>query len=179
MSVDAEARFEQARRMVRDRHPGLYAKETMRRFKGRWSPMVTVITDEPTEHDDWEFVTDVAELGSTWGKFVVDTRGLEHVPRDVVGRLAEAMEAEPKAARAVTTGRPPLVMTRRWNLHDRHATPDRVLVVDDPQIGPEPSLPDHLPRPGWEVPSQILDAGLPIQRLLPEEAGPMPDPHSW
>jgi GT2 family glycosyltransferase len=179
MSVDAEARFEAARRMVRDRHPRLYAEEKMRRFKKRWFPFVTVVADRAVEHDDWEYVSDVLELGSTWGKFVVDARALDPVPVEVIERLADALETEPKAARAVTTGRPPLVMTRRWNLHDRQATPDRILVVDDPQIGPEPSIAGHVPRPGWEVPTHLRDARLPIQRQPPEEAGLLPDPLSW
>jgi hypothetical protein len=179
MSVDAEARFEQARRMVRDRHPRLYATETMRRFKNRWFPLVTLIGDEQPDRDDWESVTDIAGLASTWGKFVIDARGLEPFPTEVVARLADALESEPKAARAVTTGMPPLVMTRRWNLHDRRATPDRVVIVEEPQAGPEATLPEHLPRPGWEVPSQVHDLGLPIQRQPPEEDGRMPDPYSW
>jgi hypothetical protein len=74
---------------------------------------------------------------------------------------------------------PPVVMTRRWNLHDPGATPDRVLVMDDPMVGPEAVIPALMFRSGWAVPKTILDMGLPVQHQPPEEEGHLPDPASW
>jgi glycosyltransferase involved in cell wall biosynthesis len=179
MSVDAEARFEEARRMVRDRHPVLYEAERVHRFKRRWYPLVTALTDQPDSHDEIECVEDPGRIPATWGKYVADVRGLEPLPVELLLSMAEALEGDGKASRAVTSGLPPVVMTRRWNLHDPGATPDRVIVLDDPSPGPEPELPSHIPRPGWAVPQAILDMGVPLQRQPPEESGRLVDPSSW
>lgn len=179
MSVGTESRFEEGRRMVRDRNRHLYEPDRLRRFKQRWYPLVTVLTDHPVEKDAWEFVTGLEQLGSTWGKYVVDARGLDPLPIGVINALAEALESNPKADRAVTSGLPPLAMVRRWSLHDRGATPDRAIVIEEPLVGPEAALPEHLPRAGWEVPRQLLESGVAIQRQPPEEDGHLPDPGSW
>jgi len=180
MSVGTEARFEEGRRLVRDRHQDLYEQERLRRFKDRWYPMVTVVTDNgDSKHEDFEFIVDTGALATTWGKYVVDVRGLELADYSLLVTMAEALEAQPKAARAVTGGLPPVVMVRRWNLHDPGATPDRVIVVDNPTVGPEPVIPSHVPRPGWAVPGPLLDMGVPVQRQAPEEQGRLVDASKW
>ncbi|MCI0545213.1 MAG: glycosyltransferase [Actinobacteria bacterium] len=178
MSVRTEAQFDVGRRMVRDRHPDLYDPETMRRFKRRWYPLVTAIGEGGDSGDDVEWIPDPERLVTTWGKFVVDTRGVDPPGAPLLATMAQALEGEPRAARAVTKGLPPLVMQRRWNLHDPGATPDRVIVVEDPTVGPEPALPTHVPRAGWSVPAE-LDDTLPVQRQVPEETGLAVDPARW
>ncbi|MEX0865178.1 MAG: glycosyltransferase [Acidimicrobiia bacterium] len=179
MSVSTEARFEEGRRLVRDRHLHLYQTDRLQRFKRRWYPLVTVLADRPGEEDDREYVSGVEELGAGWGKYVIDVRGVDPEPVATIAALADALESQPKAARAVTAGLPPLVMVRRWNLHDRGATPDRAVVIEDPLVGPEPTVPDHLPRAGWEVPPHLTDSGVAVQRQPPEEDGRLPHADSW
>ncbi len=180
MSVDTESRFEEGRRMVRDRHPDLYQPERIRRFKRRWYPLVTLITDlGGVGHGDIEVVESLDGLSETWGKYVADLRGIDPLPLDLVMSMASALESNPKAARAVTRGLPPVMLLRRWNLHDPGATPDGVIVVDDPIVGREVEIPAHLPRPGWSVPEGLGPPGVAIQRQPPEEAGSIPDPERW
>ncbi|MFQ5524509.1 MAG: glycosyltransferase family 2 protein, partial [Acidimicrobiia bacterium] len=175
MSVDTEARFEEGRRAVRDRHPELYG--SLGEWKARWYPLVTVVADTPVEGVDIETVGTTEELASSWGKYVVDARGVE-VSAEVLMVLAEALEENPEAARARTAGTPPLVMVRRWNLHDPEASPTGEVVVDHPQAGPETSLPEHVEREGWTVPKG-LEEPIPVQRQRPEEPGSLPDPPTW
>lgn len=180
MSVATEARFEEGRRLVRDRHGELYDPERLRRFKKRWYPLVTVVADQvEAEHAEIEVVDSVEGLTGTWGKYVTDVRGIEPMPLELVMSMATALESNPKAARAVTGGLPPVVMVRRWNLHDPGATPNGVVVVDDPTVGREVEMPNHLPRPGWSVPDGMVPPGVTVQRQPPEEAGTMPDPNRW
>ncbi len=179
MSVDTESRFEDGRRMVRDRHPGLYSPSSLADLKKKWYPMITVIgTGGETLPADSELIRSPDELGRSWGKYVVDTRGLTVVDTTVVTELAEALEGQPRAARARTSADPPMLMTRRWNLHDPEAAPDLDLVIEAEQTGPSFSLPDLVPRPGWATPAH-LGRELPVQRQPPEEAGHIADPDLW
>jgi glycosyltransferase involved in cell wall biosynthesis/GT2 family glycosyltransferase len=180
MSVRTEARFEEGRRMVRDRHRGLYETAAFRACKERWYPLVTVVadtTDRP--HPEVEAVTSVDGLLDTWGKYVADVRGLEEVPVDLLLEMAAALEDEPSAERAVTSGSPPLVLRRRWSLHDPGSGHAGVVAIPSPQPGGTGSLPDHLPRHGWSVPADAGRWGVPVQRHAPEESGTMPDPWEW
>lgn len=180
MSVDTEARFEEGRRMVRDRHPELYEPDRLRRLKSRWYPKVTAIADGTERlHAEIEMVEDEAALAATWGKYVADVRGIEPVPVDLMLKMADVLESEPTAVKAVSNGLPPLVLERRWCLHDPGAPHDGVVVLEDEFQGPEVTLPDHVPRPGWAVPEALIDREVPVQRHPPEEAGDMPDPGRW
>src|SRR5690606_40358180 len=78
MSVRTEARFEEGRRMVRDRHPELYSQESMRRSKTVWYPLITIVSDfAPPVDPDVEVVGAEGDRGTAWGKFVVDRRCID------------------------------------------------------------------------------------------------------
>jgi hypothetical protein len=180
MSVETEARFEEGRRMVRDRHPDIYATASLADSKRRWYPSVTVIgpPDTPVPADA-ELIESPDRLGSTWGKYVVDLRGAHGATPDVVERLAAALEAAPSAALARTTGEPPLTCVRRWNLHDPGADPAGELVIDHPASGGSVLPLGAFPREGWTVPAEARSAGVPVRRQRPEESALLPDPGAW
>jgi cellulose synthase/poly-beta-1,6-N-acetylglucosamine synthase-like glycosyltransferase len=62
MSVDTEARFEQGRAEVVQRHPGLYDVEAVRELKGQWYPWVSVILTSEQVAAVSKWVIDDAEL---------------------------------------------------------------------------------------------------------------------
>lgn len=178
MSVDTEAQFEDGRRSVRDRHPDLYSSEALRELKRKWYPLITVLGGFPELPEEVEAIPDEGELIRSWGKFVVDLRGVSDLPTESLFRLADALESDPDAESATTSGTPPLVMRRRWNLHDANAPASNVLHLEDPQTGSESVLPAHVPRGGWTVPIDLADA-VPVQRQAPQEDGRLPDPMKW
>jgi GT2 family glycosyltransferase len=180
MSVSTEGRFEEGRRMVRDRNPASYHPGALRESKRRWYPLLTILGGSNPLPAEAELVSSPEALSDTWGKYVVDLRGAEDgVTPSTLLQLAHLLEANPGAALARTSGQPPLTVVRRWNLHDPEAKPSGEVVLDDPSTGPSPLGPGSIPRPGWLVPETALDAGLPIQRQRPEAAGTMPDPERW
>lgn len=165
---------------MRDRHPALYATDSLIAMKQRHYPLVTAIADEPGEHSpDIEVINSAERLRSTWGKYVADTRGLASFPTEALLRLAEALEANPKAQRAVTTSSLPLELARRWNLHDETAEPSETVKVNDSTPGSGISLPARVERPLWAPPPEVLGSDLPLQRMPPEESGHLPDASSW
>lgn len=180
MSVATESAFEDARRGLRDRHPGLYDSTALREMKRQHYPLVTVLIDRlPDPEEDIEFINSEDELATSWGKFVVDARGFSPFPTTAIRKLAANLEDNPKAARAITSGDPPLVAIRRWNLHDEWATASAEMTLADETAGPRSSLPSLVPRPLWAPPPSLGEPGLPLQRQRPEEAGYLPDPESW
>jgi len=180
MSVTTEGRFEEGRRMVRDRNPALYGRETMGEARRRWYPLLTVVGATNPVPDDAELVTGIDDLATSWGKYVVDLRGFEdRVSGSVLLQLADLLEANPDVAFARTSADPPLALIRRWNLHDPEAAPNGEVVLLDQTTGPQPLQPGSMPRSGWFVPDSALEPGLPVQRQRPEESAIMPDPERW
>jgi GT2 family glycosyltransferase len=180
MSVTTEARFEEGRRMVRDRNPSLYAPARLAETRRAWYPLLTVVGAANPLPDDAELTDSLDGLGTTWGKYVVDLSGVEEItPPAVLLRLAALLEDNPGAALARTGGEPPLTLIRRWIIHDPEAEPKDQVVLDDPTPGPPPPAPGSIPRPGWFIPEDVVEAGLPVQRQRPEESAAMPDPGRW
>jgi hypothetical protein len=180
MSVTTEGRFEEGRRMVRDRNRALYVREAMGEARRRWYPLLTVVGATNPVPDDAELVTGIDDLATSWGKYVVDLRGFEdRVSGSVLLQLADLLETNPDVAFARTSADPPLALIRRWNLHDPAAATDGEVVLLDHTTGPQPLQPGSLPRPGWFVADEVAEAGLPVQRQRPEESAVMPDPERW
>jgi glycosyltransferase involved in cell wall biosynthesis/GT2 family glycosyltransferase len=181
MSVTTESRFEQGRRMVRDRNLALYDKEAMKAARRQWYPLLTIIGASNPLPENAELVAGPDELSRTWGKYVVDIRGVEdRVSWSTMVEMADTLEAHSQAAIARTSGEPPLVMIRRWSLHDPEAEPAGEVTLDDTGIGPAEALaPGSLPRPGWVVPEGVRAMEVPVQRQRPEETAELPDPSRW
>lgn len=181
MSVRTEARFEEGRRAVRDRHISLY--EALADSKRQWYPMITVIADQwSSSNVDLQVVSSISEAAASWGKYVIDIRGVETLDEDVLFDLAQVLEAEPSIAQVVTSGSPALVMLRRWNLHDPDADPQGMVTVDDTTSGVSPNpLSDliPLPREGWAAPERSAAEWRPVHRHRPEEDGRLPDVWAW
>lgn len=180
MSVRTEARFEEGRRMVRDRHPELYSQESMRRSKTVWYPLITIVSDSaPPGDPDVEVVGAEEDLETTWGKFVVDLRGIEPIPLGTILEMAALLEADPGARIVSNRGSPPITMIRRWALHDPDSGHESALIHGSDLPGPETSLHGFVPRAGWSVPGEIEEPNIPVQRQPPEEAGLIPDVTKW
>ena len=178
MSVTTEARFEDGRRMVRDRHQDLYKSEKLRELKQRWYPLLTIVGSVDPTPDDAEMVATPDLLVDTWGKYVIDVRNAVGLEPDTLTRLAELLEEDPDAAVARTTGSPPLTMLRRWNIHDPEASPTGELELDHPAAGS--ALPgETMSRGGWATPESARTGDVPVQRQRPEELGTLPDPENW
>ena len=181
MSVTTESRFEQGRRMVRDRNQALYEKETMKKARLEWYPLLTIIGDTNPLPENAELVDDAEDLARTWGKYVVDIRGVEkQTTWSTLLEMADTLEANGQAAIVRTSGKPPLTMIRRWSLHDPDAEPAGEVTLDDMSGGPVSALaPGSLPRPGWVVPDEVRATEVPVQRQRPEESAALPDPSHW
>ena len=178
MSVVTEGQFEEGRRMVRNRHPELYA--AISATKSRWYPLMTIV-GKPEEFPpgDSEIVDTLESALEAWGKYVVDVREAPDVSAQTLVDLADRLEANPTAGTARTSGSPPLVMSRRWNLHDPEAPSGGEEVLESDQKGSGPGTDHIVPREGWVVP-EVLDGDIaPIQRQRPEEAGHIVDPEQW
>ena len=179
MSVTTEARFEEGRRMLRDRHPDLYEIGRFGDLKQQWYPLLTIVGVADSIPNEAELVTTPDGLTDTWGKYVVDIRGSRGLEPDTLPRLADLLERNPDIAVARTNGDPPLTMLRRWNLHDPEATPAGELVLDHLATGPPAPQSGLLHRDGWTTPHAARMPGVPVQRQRPEEAGTMPNPEEW
>ncbi len=181
MSVTTESRFEQGRRMVRDRNQALYEKETMKKARLEWYPLLTIIGDTNPLPENAELVGDAEGLARTWGKYVVDIRGVEkQTTWSTLIEMADTLEANGQAAIVRTSGEPPLTMIRRWSLHDPDAEPAGEVTLDDMSAGPVSALaPGSVPRPGWVVPDEVRATEVPVQRQRPEESAALPDPSHW
>ena len=180
MSVTTEGRFEEGRRMVRDRNPELYRLEALREARRRWYPLFTIVGANNPLPEEAEVVPSLDALADTWGKYIVDLRGVEaSIPASLLLQLADLLEANPRIALARTGGDPPLTIIRRWSLHDPDAEPAGEVVLDDPTPGPSPPAAGSMPRAGWFVPKSNLEPGVTIQRQRPEESAVIPDPGRW
>ncbi len=181
MSVTTESRFEQGRRMVRDRNQPLYEKETMKEARLRWYPLLTIIGEVNPLPENAELAPDPSGLARTWGKYVVDIRGVENQTTwSTLLEMADTLEANGQAAIARTSGEPPLTMIRRWNLHDPDAEPAGEVTLVDLSAGSATALePGSFPRSGWVVPSGVRAMDVPVQRQRPEETAALPDPGRW
>jgi glycosyltransferase involved in cell wall biosynthesis len=180
MSVSTESRFEAGRRMVRDRNPGLYEREALEAARRAWYPLLTIVGSSNPLPENAELVATEDDLAATWGKYVVDLRGFEvGTAWSTLVAMTDILEADPRAAMARTTGEPPLIVLRRWSLHDPDAEPQAEVILDDPSTGPPALLPGSVPRPGWAVPAGMRSSDIPIQRQRPEESAALPDPSRW
>jgi hypothetical protein len=181
MSVATEARFEQGRRMVRDRNQAMYEKDALRKARLEWYPLLTIIGEANPLPENAELVHDTADLATTWGKYVVDIRGVEEETTwSTLLEMADTLEANDQGAIARTSGEPPLTMIRRWSLHDIDAEPAGEVTLEDMSAGPpDPFMPGSLPRPGWVVPESVRGGDVPVQRQRPEESAAIPDPGQW
>jgi len=160
-----------------DRHPELYSPGGLEDLKQQWYPLITVIGEDNPLPNEGELIGDPEGLGETWGKYVVDLRSARGVSAATLWLLAEELEADTEAASARTTGDPPLVMVRRWSLHDPDADPWKELTIDDPTSGA--GAPPSWARPGWAIPEALRDSFHAVQRQRPEEAGRIPDLTRW
>jgi hypothetical protein len=181
MSVTTESRFEQGRRMVRDRNQASYDKDAMRTARLEWYPLLTVVGDSNPLPENAELVAGSEDLVRTWGKYVVDIRGFEkETSWSTLQEMADTLEANPQAALAQTSGDPPLTMIRRWSLHDPDAEPAGEITLADMTPGPDAVLsPGSVPRAGWVVPESVRALDVPVQRQRPEESSALPDPSRW
>ena len=166
--------------MVRDRNPELYRLEALREARRRWYPLFTIVGANNPLPEEAEVVSSLDALADTWGKYVVDLRGVEpSIPPSLLLQLADLLEANPRIALARTGGDPPLTIIRRWSLHDPGAEPAGEVVLDDLTSGLPPPGAGSMPRPGWFVPEAGLEPGVTIQRQRPEESAVIPDPGRW
>jgi GT2 family glycosyltransferase/glycosyltransferase involved in cell wall biosynthesis len=180
MSVATESRFEEGRRMVRDRNPDLYEREALQTTRHAWYPLLTIVGSSNPLPENAELVPTPDGLADTWGKYVVDLRGVEgQTSWSTLVALADMLEADPRAAVARTIGDPPLSMIRRWSLHDPDAEPSNEVTLDDPSTGPPSLTAGSMPRPGWVVPESAGSSDIPVQRQRPEESAALPDPGRW
>jgi GT2 family glycosyltransferase len=181
MSVTTESRFEQGRRMVRDRNQASYENEAMRTARFEWYPLLTVVGASNPLPENAELVAGPEDLSRTWGKYVVDIRGVEDgTSWSTLLEMADTLEANAQAALARTSGQPPLTMIRRWCLHDPDAEPAGEVTLDDISPGPDAFLVQgSAPRPGWVVPEAVRAMEIQVQRQRPEESAALPDPSRW
>jgi len=177
LGVEGEVRFERGRRALVQRHPDLYSPQGLDSLKRHWYPLVTIIGKDSPLSEEAELINDPDGLDDTWGKYVVDLRSADGVSAATLWRLVEELEADHEAASARTTGDPPVVVVRRWNLHDPEADPWRELVIEDPASGG--GRPPERARPGWSISEELKKTYPSIQRQPPEEAGRLPDLSRW
>jgi glycosyltransferase involved in cell wall biosynthesis/GT2 family glycosyltransferase len=175
MSVGTEAAFEEGRRRLAGRHPGLYAPEAMRAMKRDWYPLLTVIGDGPLDAPDAVEAVPAGPGGlagavaATRGKYVADRRGAMW-PVDAAVALAERLEDAPDAAFAhdPDTG---AAVWRRWALLDPGSGLDGGLGPPPPGDGLGPGA---FPDPEWTIPEGSVPAGARLVRQRPEEDGRFP-----
>ena len=203
MSVETEARFEQARLEMVKRHAQLF--ESAGELKAAWYPWVSVLMSESSDPsslrvqdlDDVEVVlvgggpAGLRELCSerSWpvhegasveaavrmahGKTLIWWDDLVGPGPSALGRLASALEDAPHAAAAGWDGRPAL--WRRWAVLDPGSPHDGLVSIDgEGTIEPTGTITrGGFPTRGWALPDMI--GRLPVVRQAPEEEGPLPD----
>lgn len=181
MSVETEARFEQGRVEIVDRHPDLYAADRLAALKRDYYPLLSILlsagADRGTLPDDTEIIR-VDEHGSleesvaeARGKYVVHWSGITGASNETLDRLADVLESRPDLGAATTRDPAPIVLVRRWSLLDP-AAPAMTERVDTPGSGDAQLSPGAFPDPAWMVPEAI--DGVPVQRQRPEEDGTLP-----
>jgi len=202
MSVDTEARFEQARLEMVTRHARLF--ERAQELKAAWYPWVTVLmsgSSDPSslrtqDLDDVEVVAvggGPAGLEDLCGERswpLLEGASIDAAVRmahgktliwwdDLVGagpaalrRLAQTLEDSPQAVASGWNGHPAL--WRRWAVLDP-ASPHEGVVSIDGEGTVEPTgtiIRGGFPTMGWALPATV--GGLPVVRQAPEEEGPFP-----
>lgn len=187
MSVDTLSVHERGRLDIADRHPLLYEESRARKLKAEWYPWITILSEEdPSVGDDVLVDSEVvtcardersveAALAGSHGKFVVEWDLLASPHPGLLGPIAEALERNAHADRAVAGEVP--VAWRRWALHDVDADPTSAVEVDV-EIRPDAIPLLHrgvAPDPNWMIPDDLPDPGLRIIRQRPEEEGELPD----
>jgi len=105
------------------------------------------------------------------GKHATRWSGVADARPDTLERLANALESDPSLGAVTSMGSDPLVVVRRWSLHDPDG-PSTMRTIDDPSTARETLSLGEFPDPAWIVPSMIGD--LPVQRQRPEEEGHLP-----
>jgi hypothetical protein len=181
MSVETEARFEQGRAEIVERHPDLYAVEELAARKSEYYPLVSILVQEgtaPVIESDSAVVEIVTMTGAdTLGDAVSSARGkyLVHweggADEGTVLRLADLLESNPDLGAAATGDAEPVVLVRRWSLLDPGA-PVTTETIDLPGSAGNQLSPGMFPYPGWAVPATI--DGIAVQRQRPEEDGRLP-----
>jgi glycosyltransferase involved in cell wall biosynthesis/GT2 family glycosyltransferase len=202
MSVETEARFEEARREMAQRHPRLYAR--MAEMKRSWYPLVSIIapTAESLERlaeqsiDDAEIVVDeelanaaerVAERrGWGWriarsaaalsahGKFLVDWGLVRSADPGLLQAMADQLESHPNALAASPEAFPAPLMWRRWPVLDPAAPHTEVATV--PVAADSSGAPTTLGKGAFPTAGFFVgEWDGPVQRQQPEEDGYLPD----
>ena len=187
MSVETLSEHEEARKALRDNHPGLYESEVAQATKARWYPWVTVIhraggtglndqdlADVEVVEVEANSESLIEAVRSTRGKVVVEWELLEEPPHEALRLLARALEDNPDAALAEVDGLP--VAWRRWALCDPDAELAQSVEVDlRVKTDRGASLYAGIaPDPVWMVPQNLPEPGLRVIRQRPEEEGPLP-----
>jgi glycosyltransferase involved in cell wall biosynthesis len=183
MSVETEARFEEGRKAIVDRHPDLFSQERLSALKRAHYPLLSILVPEGAEQGlpPDQDLTD-AEVGAVGeilddavkaarGKYVVHWAGVTGSEPGTLSRLADFLEEHPDVGGAATNDDRPIVLVRRWSLSDPDA-PTHIDALDIAGSGRDQLAPGAFPDPAWMVP-EIIDE-VPVQRQPPEEEGRLP-----
>lgn len=182
MSVETEARYEDALDDRMKRHPDLYRRSHLMAMKQAWYPLLTVLGGsdaEPVDDPDVQHLG-YAEAGGITdhlldrvrGKYVTVLPSGSDVTPDVLGALCRVLEEADDAGVASTSGPTPVTVVRTWSLFDP-AGPAEAIVTDLAGTAGERLAAGGHPRPDWQVPDDIR--GIPVTRQRPEEAGLIPE----
>ena len=174
MSVTNEAAFEEHRKRLMQRHPGLYAPAAVLDVKAEHYPLVSLVVRGHVPPDAVEGLdAQIVDADLPWcdavrssrGKYVADLRDTAF-DRAVVVDLIDVLEADASlpAAGDPATG---ITIMRRWAVVDPGSWP--VFATERPDA--------VCPEPEWMVPERMLiaDRELDVVRQQPEESGRPPD----
>jgi len=183
MSVETEARFEEGRKAIVDRHPDLSSQKRLSALKRDHYPLLSILVPEGAEQGlppgkdlaDAEVgpVGDILDdaVKTARGKYVVHWSGITGSAPGTLSRLADFLEEHPDVGGAATNDDRPIVLVRRWSLSDPDG-PAHIETLDVAGSGSEQLAPGAFPDPAWMVP-EIIDE-VPVQRQRPEEEGRLP-----
>jgi glycosyltransferase involved in cell wall biosynthesis len=186
MSATTEARFEQARSEIAQLHRSVYEPDSLARLKSAWYPLVSIVTDpdsaaslEDQTLEDVQVIVVGSDAPSvddavraSVGKFIIRWEATADTTGTELTELAMALEADGSLGEVHTQSSMPLVMVRRWSLHDPDG-PTGVVVVPIAGSGANPLEAGSMPDESWSVPADI--DGVPAQRQHPETSGMFPD----
>lgn len=173
LRVLGEINYERGVEAIEQRHPALFSPQSLGKLRSEWYPLFTFVGDRNPLPKVAELVPAIEGLDNTWGKYVVDLRRTPEVRPDTLLFMAKILEQNEELAEVRTSSATPLVVLRRWNLHDPDAAPTGELVIDDPTPGSSDIHRGSMPRHGWVVPDQLRNAEIPFHRERPEEAWPV------
>jgi hypothetical protein len=203
MSVETEARYEQARAEMVRRHPDLYRREALRAAKRTWYPLVSVVVDEgdaagwltAQDLDDLEVVAlpgaqrHAGALASRWpvqraatfgeavgaarGKYVADGSRFASAVPGALAALARALEENPAALGAGPDAAGPPLLWRRWPLLDPTAPHTATVEVAGALAAADPP---RLGAGAFPDPLWTPPAGgeRAVLRQMPEDEGSIP-----